>query len=141
MTTRVKSMLPGVCFGGFGKGTEMVMTMRVRLLEEEWPDEAEITAARIKEREAAVPVPERVWSLRNVAGTLGLGGPAERRRARHFLEQAVRLKEAWLENSEHPGAPLIDTTTSLTHAPAFALVLGLRSTFHSTQGKFDLGHV
>ncbi|KAK9841191.1 hypothetical protein WJX74_001700 [Apatococcus lobatus] len=74
-----------------------------RLLEEEWPAEAEITAARIKEREAAVPVPERVWSLRNVAGTLSLGGPAERRRARHFLEQAVRLKEAWLENPEHPG--------------------------------------
>ena len=75
-----------------------------RLLEEEWPDESEITAARIKEREAAVPVPERVWALRNVAGTLSLGGPGERLRARRLLEQAVMLKESWLESAEHPGA-------------------------------------
>ena len=29
----------------------------------------------------------------------------------------------------------------VTHAPAFAHVLGLRGTFRSTQGKLDLGHV
>ena len=36
--------------------------------EEEWPDAAETKAARVAEREAKTPVPERCWALRNVAG-------------------------------------------------------------------------
>ena len=44
--------------------------LAAKLLEEEWPDQAETAAARLAEREAATPVPERVWALRNVASTL-----------------------------------------------------------------------
>ena len=36
------------------------------LLEEEWPDQRQAAAARAAAREAATPVPERVWALRNV---------------------------------------------------------------------------
>ena len=47
--------------------------LAAKLLEEEWPDRAETAAARLAEREAATPVPERVWALRNVASTLVSG--------------------------------------------------------------------
>jgi len=40
------------------------------LLEEEWPDQKEAAAARAAAREAATPVPERVWALRNVGELL-----------------------------------------------------------------------
>lgn len=39
--------------------------------EEEWPDAAEIKAARRAEQDAKTPVPERCWALRNVAGWQG----------------------------------------------------------------------
>jgi hypothetical protein len=42
--------------------------MRPCATEEEWPDAAESKAARLAEREAKTPVPERCWALRNVAG-------------------------------------------------------------------------
>ena len=74
------------------------------MLEEEWPDEDEVRAARMAVREEATPVPERAWALRNVASTLALGGPGERARARSLLEKAVLLKEQWLENDQHPGS-------------------------------------
>ncbi len=48
----------------------MQAALAAKLLEEEWPDQAETAAARLAEREAATPVPERVWALRNVASTL-----------------------------------------------------------------------
>lgn len=75
------------------------------LIEEEWPDEAEAAAARAQAREAATPVPERVWALRNVGSTLALGGPGERARARQMLEKAALLKADWVGGSRHPGAP------------------------------------
>lgn len=37
--------------------------------EEDWPDEAEVRAARIADAQQAAPVPERVWAMRNAAGT------------------------------------------------------------------------
>lgn len=74
------------------------------MLEEEWPDEDEVRAARMAVREEATPVPERAWALRNVASTLALGGPGERARARSLLEKAVLLKEQWLDNDQHPGS-------------------------------------
>ena len=40
------------------------------LLEEEWPDQRQAAAARAAAREAATPVPERVWALRNVGALL-----------------------------------------------------------------------
>lgn len=80
--------------------------LAAQLLEEEWPDEDEVRAARMAVREEATPVPERAWALRNVASTLALGGPGERARARTLLEKAVTLKEQWLDDKEHPGMVL-----------------------------------
>lgn len=77
--------------------------LAAQLLEEEWPDEDEVRAARMAVREEATPVPERTWALRNVASTLALGGPGERARARSLLEKAVTLKEQWLDSDQHPG--------------------------------------
>lgn len=75
-----------------------------KLLEEEWPDEEEMRAARMADRNAKTPVPERVWALRNVAGTLAMGGPGERSRARQLLEQAVILKQQFAGAPDHPGS-------------------------------------
>ena len=72
------------------------------LLKEEWPDEAELRAARAAEREATTPVPERCWALRNVASTLALGGASERGQARHMLEKAVLLKQRAAGAADHP---------------------------------------
>lgn len=77
--------------------------LAAQLLEEEWPDEDEVRAARMAVREEATPVPERAWALRNVASTLALGGPGERARARSLLEKALTLKEQWLDDDQHPG--------------------------------------
>lgn len=46
----------------------------------------------MEEIEANTPVPERCWALRNVAGTLTMGGPGERQRALTMLERALALK-------------------------------------------------
>lgn len=81
----------------------MQAELAAQLLEEEWPDEDEVRAARMQVREEATPVPERAWALRNVAATLSLGGAGERARARTLLEKAVTLKEQWLNDVEHPG--------------------------------------
>ena len=61
---RITAALCNCLFGA------MQATLAAKLLEEEWPDQAETAAARLAEREAATPVPERVWALRNVASTL-----------------------------------------------------------------------
>jgi hypothetical protein len=76
--------------------------LAAKLLEEEWPDAEEIRAARLADTESKTPVAERVWALRNVAGTLALGGPGERSRARQMLEQAVILKQKVADASDHP---------------------------------------
>ncbi|KAL4855431.1 Reticulocyte-binding protein 2 a [Chlorella vulgaris] len=77
--------------------------LAAKLLAEEWPDAAETKAARLAEREAKTPVPERCWALRNVAGQLSMGGPGERARARSLLEQAVLLKQQYAGAADHPG--------------------------------------
>jgi hypothetical protein len=81
----------------------MQAELAAALLEEEWPDEREAAAARAAAREAATPVPERVWALRNVGATLALGGPGERARARQMLEKAALLKAEWVGGKRHPG--------------------------------------
>ena len=48
----------------------MQAELAAALLEEEWPDQKEAAAARAAAREAATPVPERVWALRNVGAAL-----------------------------------------------------------------------
>jgi hypothetical protein len=77
-------------------------TIAAKLLEEEWPDAAEIRAARYMEREAQTPIAERVWALKNVAGTLAMGGPGEKARARQLLLQAVHLKQQFAGAPDHP---------------------------------------
>ncbi|KAL4448648.1 hypothetical protein ABPG75_005867 [Micractinium tetrahymenae] len=76
--------------------------LAAKLVEEEWPDAAEIKAARRAEQDAKTPVPERCWALRNVAGTMSMGGPGERARARQLLEQAVLLKQQFAGAPNHP---------------------------------------
>jgi hypothetical protein len=76
--------------------------LAAKLLEEEWPDEAELRKARAKEREAKTPVTERIWALKNVASSLALGNLGEVSRARKLLEQAVLLKQDMCESSDHP---------------------------------------
>jgi len=76
--------------------------LAAKLLEEEWPDAEEIRAARMADKEAKTPIAERVWALRNVAGTLALGGPGERARARQLLEQAVQVKQQYAGAPDHP---------------------------------------
>lgn len=95
--------------------------LAAQLLEEEWPDEDEVRAARMAVREEATPVPERAWALRNVASTLALGGPGERARARSLLEKAVTLKEQWLDDKEHPG---LVVKKSVLYLHAYAAITG-----------------
>lgn len=75
-------------------------------MEEEWPDASELAAERAAAREAATPVPERVWALRNVAATAAMSGPAGVGRAVQMLDKAIGLKEEWVGGAEHPSAPL-----------------------------------
>ncbi|KAK9815884.1 hypothetical protein WJX72_011277 [[Myrmecia] bisecta] len=84
------------------------------LLEEDWPDRNEIAAAKMAEQEARMPIPERVWALRNVAGTLAMGGEGEKARARKLLEQAVRLKQEFAGGPDHPGVlPELDALAAV----------------------------
>ena len=73
------------------------------ILEEEYPDTAERKKATAAARDAATPVPEKVWALRNVGSTLAMGGAREQARARQLLEKAVVLKQQWLSDPRHPG--------------------------------------
>lgn len=77
--------------------------LAAKLLEEEWPDANELKKARMADKEAKTPIPERVWALRNVAGTLAMGGPTEKGQARRLLEQAVLLKQQFANAPDHPG--------------------------------------
>ena len=74
-----------------------------RLVEFEWPDKSELTAAKLKEIEASVPIPERVWALKNVGTTQAMSGPEGRARARQLLERAVGLKRELVGAGKHPG--------------------------------------
>ena len=63
-------------------------------VEEEWPDESLVRAARIADAQADQPVPERVWAMRNAAATLAMTGA--RPQAVALLTRAVQLKVEWL---------------------------------------------
>lgn len=77
-----------------------------RLVEFEWPDKKELSAEKLKEIEASVPIPERVWALKNVGATQAMSGPEGRARARQLLERAVSLKRELVGSAKHPGAVL-----------------------------------
>ena len=79
----------------------MKSKIAAKLLEEEWPDEEEIRKARAEDREAKTPVAERIWALKNVAGTLSMGSKGELSRARQLLEQAVLLKQQVCGEADH----------------------------------------
>lgn len=74
-----------------------------RLVAIEIPDRSERTALKIKEAEKSVPIPERVWALRNVGETSAMGGKDGQKRARTLLERAILLKEDFVGSSKHPG--------------------------------------
>jgi hypothetical protein len=76
--------------------------LAAKLLEEEWPDEEEIRKARAQDKEAKTPVAERIWALKNVAGTLSMGNAGEVSKARQLLEQAVLLKQELCCLPDHP---------------------------------------
>ena len=84
-----------------------------RLVEFEWPDKSELTAAKLKEIEASVPIPERVWALKNVGRTQALSGPEGRARARQLLERAVSLKRELVLSAKHPGIVFPQTISSI----------------------------
>ena len=76
--------------------------LAAKLLEEEWPDEEELRKARAQDKEAKTPVAERIWALKNVAGTLSMGNAGEVSKARQLLEQAVLLKQEVCCLPDHP---------------------------------------
>lgn len=72
----------------------------------EIPDRLQRTSLKLKQAEASVPIPERVWALRNVGETSAMGGKEGRARARTLLERAVQLKQEFVGSSKHPGTAL-----------------------------------
>ena len=76
----------------------------------EWPDASELAADRAAAREAATPVPERVWALRNVAATAAMGGAGGAARAIQLLDKALALKQEWVGSAEHPSECGADRT-------------------------------
>jgi hypothetical protein len=72
------------------------------LVAEEWPDASELAADRAAARDAATPVPERVWALRNVAATAAMSGAGGVARAVQLLDKALALKQEWVGSAEHP---------------------------------------
>jgi hypothetical protein len=68
----------------------------------EWPDASELAADRAAARDAATPVPERVWALRNVAATAAMSGAGGVARAVQLLDKALALKQEWVGSAEHP---------------------------------------
>jgi hypothetical protein len=67
------------------------------------PDRAEQAAIKLREIQDSVPIPERVWALRNVGSTSAMGGPEGRSRARKLLDQAIALKLELVGGIKHPG--------------------------------------
>lgn len=75
------------------------------LVQFEMPDRAEQAAIKLREIQESIPVPERIWALRNVGSTSALGGPEGRARARKLLDQAIALKRELVGGMQHPGLP------------------------------------
>lgn len=84
----------------------MQAALAAKLLEEEWPDQAVTAAARLAEREAATPVPERVWALRNVASTLvrPVAGFCDPGRAPHIKRLTLALNQHTLDMLHYLGS-------------------------------------
>ena len=74
-----------------------------RILDHAMPTRQDLDEARTRRAEASTPLLERVWALRNVAGSLGMGSEGERGKAREYLEQALALQRQHLGDAPHPG--------------------------------------
>lgn len=83
------------------------------LVEFEMPDRSEQAAIKLREIQDSVPIPERVWALRNVGSTSAMGGPEGRSRARKLLDQAIALKLELVGSIKHPGMNIIHLYCSL----------------------------
>ncbi|CAG9462653.1 unnamed protein product [Pedinophyceae sp. YPF-701] len=72
-----------------------------RAAEDVFNDRRTSVAGRVLADQAATPIPERVWAMRNVASTLASGGQLGQ--ARKMMEEAVELMEQYLGSDDHPG--------------------------------------
>lgn len=77
--------------------------MADRLLEQERKSARELSDEQALEKEALIPVPERVWALRNIAATMALGDRSSRVKARELYSKAVELQREYLGSHKHPG--------------------------------------
>lgn len=65
---------------------------------------SEISAELALEKEDLIPVPERVWALRNTASTMALAeDKRSRAKARDLFEMALQLQRGHVNDPGHPG--------------------------------------
>jgi hypothetical protein len=74
-----------------------------QLQSEEKLSSAEISARLALEKQDLIPVPERVWALRNTAATMALGDARSRAKAKDIFEMALQLQRQHLADPCHPG--------------------------------------
>lgn len=77
--------------------------MAERLLEQERKSARELSDEQAVEKEALIPIPERVWALRNIASTMALGDRSSKVKARELFSNAIELQREYLGNQKHPG--------------------------------------
>lgn len=102
----ISSLIPRPCTAKVLKASPVFglqAELAKRLVAIEIPDRSQRTALKLKEAEKSVPVPERVWALRNVGATSAMGGREGQIRARSLLERAIQLKEGFVGSAQHPG--------------------------------------
>lgn len=73
------------------------------LQQEERLSPSEISAQLAWEKQDLIPVPERVWALRNTGATMALGDQRSRAKARDIFELALKLQQQHLDDPGHPG--------------------------------------
>lgn len=74
-----------------------------QLQDEERLSTIEISRQLAVEKQDLIPVPERVWALRNTASTMALGDRRSRAKARDIFEMALQLQKQHMDDPGHPG--------------------------------------
>ena len=77
--------------------------LMVQLQEEEILSSSEISAQLAWEKQDLIPVPERVWALRNTGSTMALGDKRSRAKALDIFRMALQLQQQHLDDPGHPG--------------------------------------
>ena len=77
--------------------------LMAQLQDEEILSSSEISAQLAWEKQDLIPVPERVWALRNTGSTMALGDKRSRAKARDIFEMALELQRQ--HHSDDPGHP------------------------------------